>query len=57
MNNMSKKGIKVSISGAGADELFTGYYHHFLLFLNSIKKKKNYKPQVKNWKKKFFQYN
>ena len=54
MNNMSKKGIKVSISGAGADELFTGYYHHFLLFLNSIKKKKNYKPQVKNWKKNFF---
>lgn len=28
-------GFKVSISGTGADELFTGYYDHHLLFLAS----------------------
>ncbi|GAB5539198.1 MAG: hypothetical protein Salg2KO_13010 [Salibacteraceae bacterium] len=28
---MSDHGYKVSISGTGADELFTGYYDHFLL--------------------------
>ncbi|MBT7063653.1 MAG: asparagine synthase (glutamine-hydrolyzing) [Euryarchaeota archaeon] len=33
---MHKTGFKVSISGTGADELFTGYYDHFLLQIASI---------------------
>lgn len=33
---MSKSGYKVSISGTGADELFTGYYDHFLLQMPSL---------------------
>ena len=33
---MSNNGFKVSISGTGADELFTGYYDHFLLQLNGL---------------------
>lgn len=50
---MASKGIKVSISGTGADELFTGYYHHFLIYLNSIKKKKNYNSETFIWKKNY----
>jgi asparagine synthase (glutamine-hydrolysing) len=33
---MHDSGYKVSISGTGADELFTGYYDHFLLQLPSL---------------------
>ena len=33
---MSEAGFKVSISGTGADELFTGYYDHHLLFLSEF---------------------
>ena len=29
------------LSGIGADEIFAGYYDHFLHYLNSIKKSKN----------------
>ena len=50
---MASKGIKVSISGTGADELFTGYYHHFLIYLNSIKNNKNYNSETFIWKKNY----
>lgn len=36
-NEIGNNGYKVSISGTGADELFSGYYDHFLLHLASIK--------------------
>ena len=41
---------KVIFSGTGADEIFTGYYDHFLFFLNSIKKKNIIKKETRNWK-------
>ena len=48
---MSKKGFKVSISGTGADEIFTGYYDHHLFYLNSLKQNKDYfKESFDNWK-------
>ena len=50
---MASKGIKVSISGTGADELFTGYYHHFLIYLNSIKNNKNFNFETFIWKKNY----
>ena len=37
---MSNDGIKVCITGNGADELFAGYYHHFILFYQSLKKRR-----------------
>ena len=37
LKEMKKKHIKVSFSGSGADEIFTGYYHHYNLFLNQKK--------------------
>ena len=36
------QGFKVVLSGIGADEIFAGYYDHFLHYLNSIKKVKIY---------------
>ncbi len=36
MGAVSNAGYKVSISGTGADELFTGYYDHHLAYLQSI---------------------
>ena len=48
---ISKNGFKVAISGTGADELFTGYYDHFLLHFENQKKSKNFKELINDWKK------
>ena len=48
---ISKNKYKVAISGTGADELFTGYYHHYLLYLKVIKNNKNFNKQLSDWKK------
>lgn len=60
MKAISEMGYKVSISGTGADELFTGYYDHGNLFLKSMYDnpidfdlalegwKKNHLPYVRN---------
>lgn len=45
---MSENGFKVSISGTGADELFTGYYDHFLLQLNGLDSKTR-KDRIEYW--------
>ncbi|MCF8131334.1 MAG: asparagine synthase (glutamine-hydrolyzing) [Deltaproteobacteria bacterium] len=37
MRSIAEHGYKVSISGTGADELFTGYYDHHCLYLNAVK--------------------
>ena len=44
---ISKKGYKVSISGTGADELFTGYYNHFLLHLAVIEDTEYFEDELK----------
>ena len=47
----SESNHKVIFSGTGADEIFTGYYDHFLLFLNSVKNEKQYKKEINSWQK------
>lgn len=37
MENIAEQGYKISISGTAADELFTGYYDHHLMYLYEIK--------------------
>ena len=49
--NISKSGYKVAISGTGADELFTGYYDHFLLQLEAIKNTTFFQKNLNDWKK------
>ena len=48
---ISKKGYKISISGTGADEIFTGYYDHYLLHFESIKNSKFFSENLSYWKK------
>jgi asparagine synthase (glutamine-hydrolysing) len=47
----SKSGHKVIFSGTGADEIFTGYYDHFLMHLNEIKNTKKYNSEISCWQK------
>lgn len=52
LNQMKNKGYKISISGTGADELYSGYYDHHLFYLATIHDQKNlYKKTINNWKK------
>ena len=47
----SQQGYKVIISGTGADELFTGYYDHYLFhLLAAIRKASSYKNNLRDWK-------
>ena len=48
---VSSQGYKVAISGSGADELFTGYYDHFLFHLYENRNDKDYDNYLKDWKK------
>jgi len=50
-NLINKKGFKVSISGIGADEIFTGYYQHTLHYLAELKNHKYFKENYYYWKK------
>lgn len=47
MKKIAENGYKVSISGTGADELFTGYYDHFLYH---IALQKDDSAVITNWK-------
>lgn len=49
--NISKDKFRIAISGTGADELFTGYYDHYLLQLGTINKAKSYNKKLEEWKK------
>ncbi len=46
---ISENGFKVSFSGTSADELFTGYYDHFLLHLNEMRNTENYNSCLHDW--------
>ena len=47
-----KKIFRVSISGVGADEIFTGYYDHYLLHLQTLNNTKYYEENLNAWKNK-----
>ena len=51
---ISDNGLKVNISGVGADELFGGYYQHHIYFLNDMKKKKSFSKYFKSWKENIY---
>ncbi len=56
LENVKKDSYKVILSGSGADEIFSGYYHHFLLFFHQIKKNDNslYNQSIEDWKRYIF---
>ena len=48
---MKKDKIKISINGNGADELFAGYYHHYIIYYNSLTDLKSKNNFTKEWEK------
>lgn len=48
---ISKAGYRVAFSGTSADELFTGYYDHFLLHLHELIELPDYDAALAGWKK------
>jgi len=50
---IKKKGFKVSLSGAGADEIYGGYYDHYLMIFRelNLSDKKKLKEYVNIWKR------
>ena len=52
LKKMKSNGYTVSMSGTGADELFTGYYDHHNFYLAYTKSKKElFFRSLKNWNK------
>jgi len=50
MEAVAQAGYKISVSGTGADELFSGYYDHHLAYLKEVKKYPNlYASSLDNW--------
>ena len=48
LKEIKRRNFKVIISGIGADEIFSGYYDHFLYHLKDLDKK-NYRTNYNNW--------
>ena len=47
---ISASGYRVALSGTAADELYTGYYDHFLLHLNELRNRSDYAVYLQNWR-------
>ena len=57
LKEISEAGFKVSISGTGADELFTGYYDHGNLFLKTVHdNSENFNIELEGFKKNHLPY-
>ena len=57
MKKISSKEIKVSLSGTGADEIFTGYYDHYNLYAYQTRKNREYNENLlKFWSKNIKKY-
>ena len=46
---VNRSGYRVSFSGTSADELFTGYYDHFILHLNEVRNREDYGNYLSDW--------
>ena len=49
--SVHEDGYRVAFSGTSADELFTGYYDHFLLHLNEVRLDETYEENLHFWRK------
>ncbi|MBI4135767.1 asparagine synthase (glutamine-hydrolyzing) [Candidatus Uhrbacteria bacterium] len=47
---ISKGGYRVAVSGTGADEMVTGYYDHFNLYLYEMRNNPRYREYLAQWK-------
>lgn len=53
---IARQGFKVSFSGTAADEIFTGYYDHFILQLAELYKTDEYAKLRKDWETHILQH-
>ncbi len=51
LEKMNKQGFKVGLLGTAADEIFAGYYDHYLLHLHSIRNQKIFNKEKNNFLK------
>ncbi|OHB20655.1 MAG: asparagine synthase (glutamine-hydrolyzing) [Parcubacteria group bacterium RIFCSPHIGHO2_01_FULL_56_18] len=49
MEAMAERGYKVSVSGTSGDELFSGYYDHWLLHLLEMRNHPDFAQRLKEW--------
>jgi asparagine synthase (glutamine-hydrolysing) len=49
MRAVAANGYKISISGTAADELFTGYYDHHLMYLAEVNGTPDFEAALANW--------
>lgn len=54
--SISKSGFKIAISGTGADEIFTGYYDHFIWQICDLKNSELYNEKVHDFEKHILPY-
>jgi asparagine synthase (glutamine-hydrolysing) len=47
---ISKSGYKIAISGTAADEIFTGYYDHYNLWLAEMSQRNDFDELVEQWR-------
>ena len=51
VKSISTSGYKIAISGTASDELFSGYYDHYLLHFNYLQKSNELEKHISYWKK------
>ncbi|NIR60821.1 MAG: asparagine synthase (glutamine-hydrolyzing), partial [Gammaproteobacteria bacterium] len=49
-------GFKVALGGTGADEVFTGYYDHYLFWLAAMKDAPGHAERVARWRETYGQF-
>jgi asparagine synthase (glutamine-hydrolysing) len=51
--SIHEHGFKLSLGGTGADEVFTGYYDHYLFWLASMKDAPDFDDLVQGWRESY----
>ena len=49
MQAIAENGYRISLSGTAADELFSGYYDHYLAYLFEVRKEPDFSRSLENW--------
>lgn len=49
--SLSRRGYKVSLSGTGADEIFSGYHDHYPFYLSDINEQSLFESELTQWEK------
>lgn len=53
---MQAAGFKVSLGGTGADEIFSGYYDHYLFWLADMQDRPDFEDLVAGWRSTYGQF-